>query len=83
MLLCWLFLTLLTEIKLSIVYFPKLDVDECSDPELNRCSQFADCLNTPGSYECKCLVGYIDMSNDRSGQHCASKRRLDMIMCVL
>ena len=34
------------------------DVNECANPALNNCHQNADCLNTPGSYQCQCKVGY-------------------------
>jgi hypothetical protein len=32
------------------------DVDECE--EEGRCGGRAECVNTPGKYECKCLGGY-------------------------
>lgn len=39
---------------------PLVDVNECSDsPSSNNCSENADCVNTPGSFECNCRSGYI------------------------
>ncbi|KAF7138657.1 hypothetical protein RHSIM_Rhsim07G0080800 [Rhododendron simsii] len=32
------------------------DIDECSDPRLNRCEVF--CSNNPGSYTCSCPDGF-------------------------
>ena len=37
-----------------------LDINECLLAK-NRCSQ--DCVNTPGSYNCTCKIGYY-LSND-------------------
>lgn len=34
-----------------------IDIDECADSN-QGCSEFALCLNTPGSYNCSCLDGY-------------------------
>ena len=36
------------------------DVDECEFIELLHilCGSNADCVNTPGSYDCTCLDGY-------------------------
>ena len=35
-----------------------VDVDECQPPK-NRCHQHADCVNTEGSYMCRCKTGYL------------------------
>ena len=35
-----------------------LDIDECLTNE-HRCTQ--DCINTPGSYECLCQRGYMEL----------------------
>ena len=38
----------------DIIY---IDIDECAISELGgMCSQV--CVNTPGSYECQCNIGY-------------------------
>ncbi len=34
------------------------DVDECAPGVLNECSDFAECLNTNGSFSCMCMEGY-------------------------
>ncbi|XP_053393414.1 polycystin-1-like [Mercenaria mercenaria] len=47
------------------------DIDECSSPDMNVCSEFASCKNLPGTYECTCLPGYLDISVDRLGSICA------------
>ncbi|KAL3836533.1 hypothetical protein ACJMK2_021957, partial [Sinanodonta woodiana] len=33
------------------------DIDECSIPELNKCSQL--CINNPGGFTCNCQRGYV------------------------
>ena len=43
-----------------------IDLDECLDPSNNICDQ--ECLNTEGSYTCKCLDGYKLSAN---GSKCA------------
>lgn len=46
------------------------DVDECADPSLNKCDHNSRCINTIGSYICKCLPGFKKV-NDISctGKH--------------
>lgn len=34
-----------------------MDIDECTEWGERACSQ--TCLNTPGSYSCSCLPGYL------------------------
>ena len=34
------------------------DVDECADSALNICSAESDCINSFGSFSCKCKTGY-------------------------
>ncbi|CAG7832829.1 unnamed protein product [Allacma fusca] len=36
------------------------DVNECENPDLNDCDEKAKCVNTFGSFECKCEPGYGD-----------------------
>ena len=33
------------------------DIDECSS-SLDDCSEYADCMDTDGSYECMCISGF-------------------------
>ncbi|KAK7888921.1 hypothetical protein WMY93_024481 [Mugilogobius chulae] len=35
------------------------DVDECNEEALGPCGPHAICSNTPGSYSCSCLHGYL------------------------
>ena len=37
-----------------------LDVNECENPDMNDCDEKARCVNTFGSFECKCEPGYGD-----------------------
>ena len=39
------------------------DLDECQNP--NICDQYEDCVNSVGSYECKCRAGY-----EKKGDKC-------------
>ena len=48
------------------IYFA--DVDECSEGS-NRCSRNAACLNTEGSYECRCASGYTGSGTVCEGTH--------------
>ena len=34
------------------------DIDECSNSNINNCSENANCTDTIGSYECTCSEGY-------------------------
>jgi len=34
------------------------DIDECLNDILNNCSEFAECINKTGSFECKCSSNY-------------------------
>ncbi|XP_074649544.1 uncharacterized protein LOC141904781 [Tubulanus polymorphus] len=42
------------------------DRDECADPTLSQCAVNAHCINTPGSYECKCNDGYYGSDPETS-----------------
>ncbi|XP_074648728.1 uncharacterized protein LOC141904116 [Tubulanus polymorphus] len=42
------------------------DRDECADPTLNQCAVNAHCINTPGSYECRCNDGYYGSDPETS-----------------
>ena len=35
------------------------DIDECTDEKLNDCPDNSDCVNTDGSYICKCEDGFV------------------------
>ncbi|XP_052236237.1 uncharacterized protein LOC127848005 isoform X4 [Dreissena polymorpha] len=48
------------------------DIDECSDPLLNECSQ--TCLNAEGSYTCGCKHGYTEVNST----HCTDINECDL-----
>ncbi|XP_062619009.1 polycystin-1-related protein-like [Saccostrea cucullata] len=50
------------------------DVDECLNTDLNDCSEYANCSNTPGKYNCTCFSQYLDISQDadKPGRICAA-----------
>ncbi len=33
---------------------PFADINECEDPTLNNCTRAKNCVNTEGSYNCRC-----------------------------
>ena len=39
------------------------DIDECS-LSLDNCSPLQECVDTPGSFVCNCLAGYIRLGQD-------------------
>ena len=55
----------------SLVTLFQHDVDECAHAELNECHQI--CVNTPGSYACRCHEGYLLME-DGITCHCEHKQ---------
>lgn len=50
-----------------------VDVDECSDFNLNVCDKNVVCMNIEGSYICWCNVGYFGV-----GLFCNGKLVLDL-----
>uniref|UniRef100_A0A0P5IXW4 63 kDa sperm flagellar membrane protein n=1 Tax=Daphnia magna TaxID=35525 RepID=A0A0P5IXW4_9CRUS len=55
-----------------------LDLNECGAPELNDCSDNAECINNQGSFSCQCRPGFSDpYPNDpfQSGRQCNSCTR--------
>ena len=53
----------------GVCFFP--DVNECEE-EINGCEENSLCINTDGSYECKCKDGYRG-----NGGMCAGNKGLD------
>ena len=51
-----------------------LDADECSQESTNQCHLNANCTNTVGSYNCKCIAGFTGDGRDCSGMWNALKR---------
>ncbi|KAA0704071.1 Uromodulin-like 1 [Triplophysa tibetana] len=50
------------------------DVDECANPQLNNCSNHADCNNTEGSFTCICHHGYQDDNPAQAGTLCIAPK---------
>ena len=49
-----------------------LDTNECLED--NLCDTFADCINTEGSYTCKCKDGYTGNGQECTKGKVASKK---------
>lgn len=66
---CCLFLPVisLTYIMVLPLFMP--DIDECLSPATN-CDLNADCYNSPGSYQCRCRLGYLG-----NGTQCECKSK--------
>ncbi|RNA22802.1 low-density lipo receptor-related 2, partial [Brachionus plicatilis] len=54
------------------------DIDECQTIEMNHCTHL--CLNTKGSFECKCAENYLDMHRD--GSVCEASWKEDYILLI-
>lgn len=52
-----------------------VDIDECSNPLLSNCSEYANCTNSDGGFECSCIPGFIG-----DGLNCTGYRTIDQIM---
>ena len=50
-----------------------VDVDECT-MDLSVCHDYADCTNTDGSYECKCIEGFSG-----NGRECRNTNECETI----
>ena len=55
----------IAETLIQTNFFLILDIDECTNLP---CHLNADCTNTPGSFACKCAMGY-----EGEGFDCSSK----------
>ncbi|VBB35134.1 unnamed protein product, partial [Acanthocheilonema viteae] len=44
--------------------------NECTNPHLNNCSRFADCIDREDGYECVCKAGYLDRNPAEPGTDC-------------
>ena len=62
--------------NINICLSPGTDLDECSNILLNNCSYGSeDCVNTVGSFLCKCRAGY---ARNTAGA-CAGRSRFSII----
>ncbi|CAH1253243.1 OIT3 [Branchiostoma lanceolatum] len=62
-----------TALQIDVNEISIMDFDECWEPESTDCSLQAACLNTVGSFTCRCTLGYQDKSPDqdiRPGRVC-------------
>jgi hypothetical protein len=50
-----------------------INQNECSNHYDNGCDFFAECIDTEGSYECKCKDGYADANVATPGRQCKQK----------
>jgi Calcium-binding EGF domain/EB module len=46
------------------------DIDECKDYKDNKCDKNAECINTEGTYECRCKDGYDNANSTIPGRQC-------------
>ena len=67
-----LFTTALEIICAQKDFYITLDIDECSDPELNQCHANAVCNNTEGSHVCRCNSGYQGDGKNCTGENKAT-----------
>ena len=51
-----------------------VDIDECSTRDSLPCDANADCINTFGSYNCTCRIGYSGNGTTCTGQYTAFTR---------
>ena len=56
-----------TKLYRFVLALLSIDVDECTSEDLNYCDTNAQCYNTPGSYECNCVLGYSGSGDSCEG----------------
>ena len=49
--------------------FELADKNECLDPKSNDCADAATCVNTFGSFTCKCSEGFVDKGENQGENH--------------
>ena len=66
---CCLFLPVISLTYIMVLPLSMPDNDECLSPATN-CDLNADCYNSPGSYQCRCRLGYLG-----NGTQCECKSK--------
>ncbi|CAH1248264.1 TECTA [Branchiostoma lanceolatum] len=56
------------------------DYNECAKASDHDCHEKADCVNTMGSFTCKCKTGYEDRNPSTPGKDCYDAARLAIII---
>ncbi|XP_078580466.1 63 kDa sperm flagellar membrane protein-like [Branchiostoma floridae x Branchiostoma japonicum] len=59
-----------TDLDIDVSSGEMTDFDECADPDDHDCPIEAVCVNTVGSFTCRCREGYKDESADSPGRSC-------------
>lgn len=66
---CCFFLPVISLTYIMVLPLSMPDIDECLFPATN-CDLNADCYNSPGSYQCRCRLGYLG-----NGTQCECKSK--------
>ena len=59
------------------------DINECLDPNLNKCDKNAKCSDIDQSYECECKNGFRGNGKLRELLECESTRFLQLLLTIL
>ena len=63
---------------LSCFTFFFLDIDEC-ESSAAKCDLNADCFNSPGSYQCRCRLGYRGNGTQCVCEYCSEEKANDKL----
>lgn len=78
----------LSEEKTSVFHLCFPDIDECSQPEPVCTEEHRECVNTKGSYDCRCSSGYEEQDGEcvqtvEPGEDQCSFKDLFHVICAL